>query len=461
MKKILSNLLFVILALSFQNFICAQSESSKAGWENLDEILKNIVPPSFPDKEFNIVNYGAKGDGETDCTEAFAKAIEECTGSGGGKVIVPEGTFLTGPIHLKSNVNLFVSEKAVVKFSTDFKKYLPVVFSRWEGVECMNYSPLIYAYEAKNIAVTGKGVLDGQAGFDNWWGWNNKKESPTKQTAGRNKLFEMAVNNIPPEERIMGEGHYLRPPFIQPYKCKNILIEGVTFKDSPFWFIHPVLSQNISVIGVTVKGMGPNNDGCDPESSKDVLIKDCYFDTGDDCIAIKSGRNTDGRRINIPSENIVIQNCEMKDGHGGVVIGSEISGSVRNVYAEDCRMDSPNLDRALRIKTNAVRGGVVENIYMRNVKVGEVGEAVVKINYYYEEGDEGEFIPKVQNVHVENVTSEKSRYGIWIRAYENSPAENITLKNCAFSNVAEGNVLENVKEFHTESVTINGEEIED
>ena len=269
----------------------------------------------------------------------------------------------------------------------------------------------------------------------------------------------MAEDGIPPEKRIFGDGHFLRPNFFQPYKCKNVLIEGVTFKDSPMWFINPVLCENITVKNVTVEGLGPNNDGCNPESSKNVLIKNCYFNTGDDCIAIKSGRNNDGRRINIPSENIVIQNCTMKEGHGGVVIGSEISGGVNNVFAENCSMSSPNLDRAIRIKTNAVRGGVIENLFVRNITVGQVKEAVIKIDFYYEEGENGKFLPVVKNLDFSNITSEKSEFAIWIKAFENSPVENIRLDNCIFKNVEKDNLIENVKLIEMKSVVINDKPI--
>jgi polygalacturonase len=438
--------------------------SDAAGWEQADEITRNITAPSFPDKDFNVTSYGAKGDGNTDCTDAFRKAIEECSLSGGGRVVVPEGEYLTGAIHLKSNVNLYISENAVVKFYTDPSYYLPLVFTRWEGVECMNYSPLIYAFNEENIAVTGKGILDGQGGNDNWWNWKGNKEDGWKkgmpdQKAARKKLFEMAENNVPPEERIFGEGSYLRPNFIQPYRSRNILIEGVTFRNSPMWFLNPVLCENVTVKDVRFEGLGPNNDGCNPESSRNVLITGCYFDTGDDCIAIKSGRNADGRRINTASENIVIRNCVMKEGHGGVVIGSEISGSVRNVFAENCVMSSPNLDRALRIKTNSVRGGTVENVYLRNIEVGEVSEAVIKINFYYEEGDAGEYTPSVRNINVENLTSRKSPYALWIKAYDRSPAEVIKLENCSFSNVENESILENVEGLSLIEVKLNGKDI--
>ena len=452
--KILTGTVFtpsrVMLSLFCLILLAVPAGRTFAGWEQVDEILSRIKPPQFPDRDFNITDYGAVGDGKTDCTEAFKKAISAANKAGGGRVVVPAGAFFTGAIHLKSNVNLHVSEDAVVKFSVDPHKYMPVVYTRFEGVECMNYSPLIYAYEQKNIAITGKGTLDGQAGDDNWWGWKN---SQAKDVNAQRKQGETGV---PVEKRIFGAGKKLRPNMVQPYKCKNILIEGVTFRNSPMWHIHPVLSKNITVRNVKVIGHGPNNDGCNPESCKDVLIEGCYFDTGDDCIAIKAGRNNDGRRVNVPSENIVIRNCQMKDGHGGVVIGSEMTGGTRNVFAENCTMDSPNLERALRIKTNSVRGGVVENIYMRNVKIGQVAEAVLKINFFYGEGDTGKYTPTVRNINMENVTSKKSRYALSIRGYDRAPITNIHLKNCTFDNVDRANLLVGVKNLALKNVKING-----
>jgi len=443
------------------NLPACQDTSGPQGWDDLPALLKRISPPTFPDKDFLVTKFGALGDGKRDCSGAFRKAIEKCNAEGGGRVVVPRGVYLTGPIHLKSNVNLYVSKGATIRFSTDPKKYLPVVYTRWEGVECMNYSPLIYAFEQENIAITGEGVLDGQGSSKGWWSWKGSKEygwveGKPDQKEGRKKLFDAGEKNIPVHQRVFGEGYYLRPNFVQPYRCKNVLIQGVTFKNSPMWFLHPVLCENVSILGVTTEGLGPNNDGCDPESSRDVLIKNCYFNNGDDCIAIKSGRNGDGRRVNVPSENIIVQGCRMKDGHGGVVIGSEISGSVRSVYAEDCTMDSPNLDRALRIKTNSMRGGVVENVFMRNVRVGQVAEAAVKINYYYEEGDGGPFTPVVRNIEVLRLECNKSRFAIWIRAYDRSPATDISIKDCTFNNVAEPDVIENVKNLSLVNVKVNG-----
>ncbi len=425
------------------------SGRASAGWEQVSEILSRIKAPQFPNRDFNITDYGAVADNEKDCTEAFRRAISAAHEAGGGRVIVPAGSFMTGPIHLKSNVNLHVSDGAIINFFVDPNKYMPVVYSRFEGIECMNYSPPVYAYEQENIAITGKGTLDGRASDENWWQWKRTQSGDVKT------LGKLGDTGVPVSERIFGAGKKLRPNMIQPYKCKNVLIEDVTIKNSPMWHIHPVLSTNVTVRDVRVIGHGPNNDGCNPESCKDVLIEGCYFDTGDDCIAIKSGRNNDGRRVNVPSENIVIRNCQMKDGHGGVVIGSEMTGGARNIFAESCTMDSPNLDRALRIKTNSVRGGTVENIYMRNVTIGQVAEAVLKINFNYGEGDAGKFTPTVRNINMENVTSGKSKYALSISGYERSPITGINLKNCTFDNVDKSNILIGVKNLAMENVKIN------
>ena len=319
-------------------------------WAQVPEILRRIKPPVFPKRDFDITRYGALGDGRTSCTEAFRKAIAACNNAGGGRVLVPRGAFLTGAIHLKSNVNLHVSQGATIKFSTNPLEYLPPVFTRFEGTECMNYSPFVYSFEQENIAITGQGTLDGSASDENWWAWARRRPggSDALARADMTRLKELAERGVAVAERIFGERHYLRPNFIQPYRSKNVLIEGVRIINSPMWEIHPVLCTNVTIANVNINSHGPNNDGCDPESCSDVLIKNCDFNTGDDCIAIKSGRNADGRRLHVPSQNIVIQECRMRDGHGGVTIGSEISGGVRNVFAENCRMDSPQLDHGLR-----------------------------------------------------------------------------------------------------------------
>lgn len=448
--------------------------STKALLENAD--LPNVgemrYPPAplldkkatiFPNRDFSITNYGAVGDGLLDCTEAFRKAIKACHDAGGGRVVVPAGKFSTGAIHLLSNVNLHISKSAVVLFSRDAQKYLPQVYTRFESVELMNYSPLIYAFGQENIAITGEGELNGQADDDHWWFWKGKWEHAGKQRAARevtqhaanDRLKAMAEKGIPVNERIFGEGDYLRPSFVQPYRCKNILIEGVTIRDSPMWAINPVLSENITIRKVKVISHGPNSDGCDPESSKDVLIEDCMFDTGDDCIAIKSGRDHDGRRVNVASENLVIRNCTMKDGHGGVVIGSEISGNVRNVFAEDCTMSSPNLERALRLKSNSRRGGTAENVFMRNVTVGDLAEAVIHIDLFYSK-ETGQHLPSVRNIHVKNVTSKNSPYAVYIASSDAYPVEDILIEDCSFDGVKKGNLLKGFKNLVFKNTTVNG-----
>ena len=442
--------------------IKAQPSSPEDPWKNLPSILQNIKPPVFPKKEFNVLSYRAVGDGKTNCTDALKKAIAACNKAGGGRVIVPAGNYCCGPIYLKSNVNLHLDKGATLLFSTNPDDYLPLVYTRWEGVELMNYSPLIYAYKEKNIAITGEGVLDGQASADNWWPWKGKaeygwKEGTPNQTEKNKRpaLFEMAEKDVPVSKRLFGKGFNLRPQFLQPYQCENILIEGVTFKNSPMWILTPVLCNNITFHKVSVNSDGPNTDGCDPESCKDVLIKECYFNTGDDCIALKSGRNRDGRRINVPCENIVIQNCTMVNGHGGVVIGSEISGGVRNVFAENCTMNSPLLDRALRIKTSSARGGTTENIYLRNIEVGQVKEQAIIVTMFYE--DSGAYMPVIRNIEVQNMTVKKAgKTGILMEGYAQSPISNIRFKDVTINGVETDYKLMNVKNIQLQNVTING-----
>ena len=431
-------------------------------WDECGRILGRIKAPVFPKRVFDITRYGAASDGKRIATGSIAQAIRACHAAGGGQVLVPRGVFLTGAIQLKSNVNLHLAAGATLLFSRDPKDYLPIVFTRWEGVECMNYSPFIYAFEQSNIAISGAGTLDGQADCEHWWPWKGRtecgwKKGDANQAKSRDAVIQAAEKDVPVADRVLGEGHYLRPQFVQPYRCTNVLVEGVTVRNSPMWEIHPVLCRNVIVRDVKIDSHGPNNDGCNPESSTDVLIQKCMFDTGDDCIAIKSGRNRDGRRVGVACQNLVVQGCVMKDGHGGVTIGSEASGDVRNVFVEDCRMDSPNLDRALRIKTNSYRGGVIENVYFRNSTIGQVADAVVSIDFFYEEGEGGPFQPMVRNIALDNVNCAKSKYGLYLRAYQSAPIRGVRLERCRFDAVRKGNVMENVQELDFRQFTINGQ----
>ena len=412
------------------------------------QIEKNIRQPEFKDKSYNITDFGASTKAKAaDNQKAINKAIATCSKNGGGRVVIPEGTFITGAITMLSKVNLHIEKNGVLMFAFQPELY-PIVPTRWEGLDCWNLQPCVYAYKQTDIAITGQGTIDGGGGNDTWWKWCGKdhygwKEGIISQKSGsRARLLKMAEDGVDMNERKFGPQDGLRPQLINFNQCDGILIEDVTLLRSPFWVIHPLLSKNITVRGVHINNDGPNGDGCDPESCDGVLIENCFFNTGDDCIAIKSGRNNDGRLWGRPSENIIIRNCEMQNGHGGVVLGSEISGGCRNVFAENCKMDSPDLDRVIRIKTNTCRGGIIENLYARNIEVGQCGESVLKINLDYEPKEiccRG-YAPTVRNINIENITCQKSKYGVQIIALDSvCNVYDINVKNCRFNGVKDGN----------------------
>ena len=436
---------------------------SDEAWARAADIARKVSPPVFPSRLFQITDFGARADGTTLNTDSIAKAIASCAKQGGGRVLVPAGKFLTGAIHLKSNVELHVSEGATLLFDTNPSSY-PIVFTRWEGMECMNYSPLIYAHGEKNIAITGKGTLDGQASDKHWWAWKGPWRGTTPygwtegmpdQRPARKKLFDMAEAAVPVKDRVFGDGAMLRPPLIQPYACENVLIEGVRVRNSPFWNIHPVLCKNIILRGVDIFGHGPNNDGVDPESVDHMLIEDCSFDTGDDCIAVNSGRNADGRRLATPSQNILVRNCRMKEGHGGVVVGSMISGGVRWLFAENCHMDSPDLWYAIRFKNNALRGGVLENFYYRDIDVGQVGRAAITCDFNYEEGANGPFIPQLKNVVIERLRVKNAVRVLDSQGLPQAPVNDLTLRNCEFHGVTQPSIIKHTRAVKLEQVRVN------
>ena len=421
------------------------------------QIEQSIRVPQFADKAYVITKYGAKATNTAAQNQkAIQKTIDLCSKKGGGRVVIPAGqTFLTGAITLKDGVNLHVEEGAVLEFAFEPELY-PIVETSWEGLECFNLSPCVYAFKAKDIAITGKGTIDGGGSNDTWWPWNGnprfgwKEGMISQRIESRPRLLKNGEDGIPmynekgerSPERVFGPKDGLRPQLVSFNKCEGILLEDITLLRSPFWVIHPLHSTDITVRRVKMINDGPNGDGCDPECCDRVLIEDCFFNTGDDCIAIKSGRNRDGRERNMPSKNIIIRRCEMKNGHGGVVVGSEISGGCQNVFAHDCVMDSPELERVLRIKTNSCRGGIIENINMRNIKVGVCKESVLKINLDYEPKEvccRGNF-PTVRNIYMENVTSEQSKYGVQIIGLEEDTyVYDVTVKDCHFNGVKDGN----------------------
>ena len=423
------------------------------GWNEAEyrAIERSIEQPKIAKRTVVITKFGAKTTASAaQNQQAIHRAIAYLAKQGGGKVVVPAGKWQTGALRLASGIELVVSKDALLQFVFDRSLY-PLVKTSWEGMMCWNYSPCIYSYGADDVVVSGEGTIDGGGSNETWWPMCGKQvfgyvKGVTKEaqvSGSRRRLQQLAEDDVPWDERRFGLGQGLRPQLINFVKGNRVRVSGVTLLHSPFWVIHPLLCKNVTVDGVKIWNEGPNGDGCDPEACENVLIQNTHFHTGDDCIAIKSGRNNDGRMWNKPSRNIIIRNCVMEDGHGGIVIGSEISGGCKNVYAEDCTMDSPHLDRVLRIKTNNCRGGRIENINMRRVKVGQCKEAVVKINLDYEPEEPcyRGFEPEVRDVNVEDVTCRKSAYGVLIVGRDSvENVSDIRLKDCVFNGIGRENV---------------------
>ena len=388
--------------------------------------MPSLERPAFPNQSFDVRAHGAKEGGTIKNTEAFRKAVHAAASAGGGTVLVPAGRWLTGPIRLESNVNLHLSAGAVLLFSQDFGDYLPPVFTRWEGLELYNYSPLIYAKDCQNVAITGSGKLDGQGAA--WWPWKQTQKEAAK------RLYELASRGVPVEQRVFGVEGGLRPSFIQTVGCKNVLIEGVTISNGPMWTIHPVYSENVIVRRVNVITEGPNNDGCNPDSSRNVLVEDSFFSTGDDCVVIKSGLNEDGWRVGRPSENIVVRRLKGERGHGGVVIGSEMSGGVRNVQVQDCEFTGT--DRGLRIKSMRGRGGVIENVFYENVRHVDLRLMDVELTTFYASSTLVPLTqtpPLIRGVYVRNVEGRGAKTAIDVVGLPEKPIENLLFENVALS----------------------------
>lgn len=391
----------------------------------------------YPDKNFPITGYGAMAGGETINTEAFAAAMDACHKAGGGRVVVPAGVWLTGPIHFKSNVNLHLEDGAIVSFTDNPKDYLPAVKTSWEGLECYNYSPLLYAYECENIAITGSGML--QPKMDTWKVWFKRPEPHMNALV---ELHEKAVVGIPVEERQMAVGeNNLRPHLIHFNRCENILLEEFKIRESPFWTIHLYMCNSGVVRNLDVKAHGHNNDGIDLEMSKNFLVENCTFDQGDDAVVIKSGRNHDAWRLDTPCENIVIRNCTILKGHVLLGIGSELSGGVRNVYMHDC-IAPQTVHRFFFIKTNHRRGGFVENIYMENMKSGKtqrVLEIDTDVLYQWRHlvPTHETRITRIEGIHINNITCEEADVIYELKGDERLPIKNVEIKNVHVNQVNE------------------------
>ncbi|MBN1588841.1 MAG: glycoside hydrolase family 28 protein [Pirellulales bacterium] len=396
--------------------------------------MPRLGRPEFPDQTFNIEEFGAIGDGKKKNTEAFRKAIRACSAAGGGRVLVPKGRWFTGPIHLKSNVNLHFEEGAELHFSDKFEDYLPPVFTRWTGFEVYNYSPLIYAVDCENVAVTGRGKLFGHG--EAWWGWKKRDEK-----TARHIYQNQVLKGIPPKERIYGTPEAaLRPQFISPTRCKNVLLEGFTVAGpGPFWTMDILYCENVVVRDLSVHTTGgPNTDAINLSSSKNVLVEYCLIDSGDDCVTMKSGLNEEGWRIGRPTENVVVRFVKGLRCHGGIVIGSEMSGGVRNLLAHDCEFDGSSI--GLRLKSNRARGGVVEKIWYRDIKMTRLGGFAISINTNYGSymaSKDGKAWPLFRDIAIENVTCDRARAALRMLGNENQPIENITLENVSI-NAREG-----------------------
>lgn len=406
----------------------------------VDSIVKRIQLPVIPSYQINVLKLGAKGDSITNNKAVFDKAMALCKKNNGGTIIVPKGVYkINGPIHFVSNVNLKIEKGAKIKFSDKPEDYLPMVLTSWEGTILYNYSPLIYAYECSNIAITGEGTINGEGGKT----WKSFK---AKEGKGKDLSREMNHNATALKDRKFGEGYFLRPQMIQFFKCKNILVEDIRIENSPFWCLHLLKSESITVRGISYKSLNYNNDGIDPEYAKDVLIENVTFDNGDDNVAIKAGRDHEGRaNYATPSENIVIRNCNFKGLHG-VVIGSEMSAGVQNVFVENCKTVG-YLKRGIYLKTNADRGGFIKNVFVRDIQLDEVEDCLYITANYHGEGNG--YQSEISNIHFSNITCNKAtESGIVIQGFPDKKIRNISLRNIeikeaknAISNENADNVL--------------------
>lgn len=425
MKKLL---LLPVLFLVFANRLCAQSF-------------------------YNVQSFGAKNDSSTLVTKAIASAINAASKKGGGTVYFPAGKYLTGPIHLKSNITIFIDAGAELHFSDNFDHYLPMVESRYEGVDLKSFSPLFYAYKAENISIIGRGLINGHG--KKWWDYVlGFKEGPTRNRY--QKIFDSVNKNIllPDDPTQMKKG-FLRPPFIQPMYCRNVLIEGITIVNSPFWTVNPEFCENVTINGVTINNpRSPNTDGINPESCKYVHISNCHISVGDDCITIKAGKDIPGRTKAAPAENYTITNCTMLSGHGGVVIGSEMSGSVRKITISNCVFDGT--DRGIRIKTTRGRGGVVEEIRVDNIVMKNIRQQAIVLDMQYTRTQPeavSERTPRFRNIHLSNITAQTNE-AIYINGLSEMQVDDISFNDVQFDAQKGATIKEasNI-EFHNVRIT--------
>ena len=429
-----------------------------------EEILRHIAMPVIPDHDLQATTCGIYPDTGKNLTRALQNAIDDLSERGGGRLCLSAGVWRSGALQLRSGVELHLeTPETILQFiNTEIEENYPVVYSHWEASPCYNFSALLYAKDAHDIAVSGPGVLDGGADQHHWWDWHHQVEEAWSadrvdlQQPDRLALRQMNMEAVPVEERRFGPGHYLRPNFVQFLNCERVLLRDVTLKSSPMWQLNPVLCRSVIVDGVTLSSHGSNNDGCDPESCNGVWIKNCRFDTGDDCISLKSGRDRDGQRTNTPCENVLIENNEFLDGHGGIALGSEMSGGIRKVLADGNRFSSPNLTYALRLKTNARRGGFVEEIMLANSVMDTVHGAAVHGTMLYEDGRNGDSLPVFRDITIENIEASGGDYGIFLEAFPEVPITGLTLRNIHIDGAGKTMRFMNWQDPVIENVFING-----
>jgi polygalacturonase len=405
----------------------------QAGWAALPKLLARIRPPKFPDRDFPIASYGAVGNGQADNRAAFAQAIAACHAAGGGRVVVPPGDYLVnGPIGLRSRVNLHLQKGATVRFGTDPAHYLPVVKVRWEGTVCYNYSPLVYAYQQQDIAITGQGTLDGQT--EGTWSRWKKDNDGQNQEVTKKIIRQMGQDGVPEAQRVFGQGHYLRPTLVEFYECQNILLEGFTAKSSPFWTIHPVFCRNLTVRGLTIRPGTTNDDGIDPDSCTDVLIEHCDIETDDDPISLKAGRDQDA--WNRPgTRGVVVRHCKLSSKVGNAFcIGSEMSGGVEQVYIEDCH--SPTAPNGLNFKCNLDRGGRIRQVYARNLTFGHCQNHGLLFQMDYHGYRGGNFPPDFQEFYLANLRfGQVGKVGVKIVGVAAQPIRRVLLRQVTVAQV--------------------------
>ncbi|MFZ2834726.1 MAG: glycoside hydrolase family 28 protein [Candidatus Moraniibacteriota bacterium] len=381
-----------------------------------------IKQPFFNSKNCNIVDYGARVNDKDANTQAIARAIDDCSNAGGGKIIIPKGQWLTGPIKLKSNINLHVQKNAEILFSTELNDYLPVVFSRFEGIEYYNYSAPIYANDCTNLAITGEGKINGQA-EKLWW--------ELEESVSIKELYYMGRDNVPVSERIFGTPKArIRPSFVEFVNCDTILVKDVTLVNGPLWTAHFIYSKNITVKAITIDtGKEQDTDGIVLDSSSNALVEKANLTTGDDAIVIKSGRDQDGKRVNRPSENIVIKNCKVQKANAGVAIGSEISGGARNIFVQDLSIKKS--DFAFRLKSAPGRGGIVENIWVDGISADRINIDAIQIDNFYEDPFKDDYreTTAFKNINLERISIKKTEGSIFIQGADEKFVENVSLKN--------------------------------